>query len=272
MLSQLQAHGFQELWRPELLGALILVHFAYGLAVSLGARLVPGARPVPRGQKLAFSLALAAMYVAEGTPLHVLSEQYLFSAHMLQHVLLTLVLPPLLLLGLPEWLVRPFFRLRAFRAVARVVLHPLAGFLAFNLVYSLYHWPFFYQLGLQFPLLHLMQHSVLSGTALLMWWAVVSPLPEQRLAEGLQILYLFGNGVAQLLVFAMVTYADHVLYPWYAFAPQVLPLIDARQDQALAGFIMNAGGLAVFLPGVLLAYRRWIRRELEHFPLYEEQK
>lgn len=263
--------GWRELWRPDMLLALTAVFTAYRITLGLGRRLAPGARPLAPGQVWAFAGALLAIYLAEGTPLHVLAEQYLFSAHMLQHVLLTLVLPPLLLLGLPAWLVRPFFQLRPLGRLLAVLLHPLSGFLAFNLVYSLYHWPRFYQLGLQFPLLHLAQHALLTGTALVMWWPVAAPLPEQRLTEGLQILYLFGQGVAQLLVFAMVTYADHVLYPWYGHAPRVMALLSAREDQALAGFVMNAGGLAVFLPALLLAYRRWIQREAARYPLYEDK-
>ncbi len=270
MLAQLQHHGFQALWHPDLLAALLVVYVAYLLVVCLGYRYAVRARPPGPTRVLAFGLGLLAVYVAEGTPLHILAEQYLFSAHMLQHLLLALIMPPLLLLGLPGWLLRPLLRQPAVRRGAEILFHPLVGLLAFNLVYSLYHWPVFYQAGLRLPALHVLQHGLLISTALIMWWPVAAPVRALRLPEGLQILYLFGQGVAQLLVFAMITYADHVIYPWYAHAPRLLHLLSAREDQALAGFIMNVGGLAVFIPALLLAYRRWVRREVERFPLYPD--
>ena len=184
-------------------------------------RLLAGAPPEPPYAWLWLTLGLASIYLAQGTPLDYLGEHYLFLLHMTQHFLLTMVAPPLLLLGLPEWLVRPVFTWRPMRAVSRVLLHPLVAVLLFDLLFSLYHLPRLYEAGLGHPAIHFAEHVLLILTSLMAWWPIASPLREQRLSEGLGLLYLFIFSAGQLAVYALITFADDVLYPWYAAAPRI---------------------------------------------------
>lgn len=263
--DELRPYGWTNLWRPDLLAALLLVLNVY-LAVTVWGRIRRGQAP-PRGRQVAsFGLGVASFYVAEGTPLHVLAENYLFSVHMLQHLLLTMAVPILVLLGTPDWLVRPLLRRPAVAAAARILLHPLVALLVFNLLFSFYHLPFVYMAGLQNEVLHKLEHAVLIVAALMTWSPLFSPLPGLRLSDGLQILYLFAQGVIQTAVFAMVTFADQPLYAWYAGAPRVLPL-TAHQDQAVGGFLMRDVSMLILFIPLLLAFARWVRRETERFPL-----
>ena len=254
---------FFRLWRPDLALALLGLLALY--AALQHRRRAAGAPPEPPYAGLWLTLGLGTIYLAQGTPLDYLGEHYLFMLHMVQHFLLTMVAPPLLLLGLPAWLLRPLFAVRAVRAAARVFLHPLVTVLLFNLLFSLYHVPSLYQAGLGNPPVHLAEHALLILTSLMLWWPVTAPLREQRLSDGLQMLYIFVMSVGQLAVYALITFADSVIYPWYEQAPRI-SWISAKQDQIYAGIIMNMGTMVVCAVAILLIFARWARREEAESP------
>src|SRR5438034_11044785 len=165
-------------------------------------------------------------------PLHNLSDSYLFSSHMLQHLVLTRVFPPLLLYGTPAWVIRPLVRPRWVLGVARRATRPLAAGALFSVPITLWHFPQFYEAALEHHPLHIAQHLVFIATAVIMWWPVLSPLPElPRAGYGTQLLYLFALGLPMSLAGALITLADGVLYPLYASAPRVGGLTPAAEPQ-----------------------------------------
>src|SRR5437868_519921 len=93
------------------------------------------------GQRVAFFVGLLTMFFTLNGPLHDLSDTYLFSAHMVQHLVLTLVVPPLLIAGTPGWMLRPLLRARVVRAVAERVTRPGSCFVVFNVVLAAWHLP-----------------------------------------------------------------------------------------------------------------------------------
>ncbi|MFO7171613.1 MAG: cytochrome c oxidase assembly protein [Bacillota bacterium] len=261
MPAAIRGFSVSELWHPWLLVFLLGVWGAYALVVGPLRRERGWGPPVAPGQAACFFLALAVVYLAEGTPLHLLSERFLLSAHMLQHVLLTMGLPPLLLLGTPGWLIRPFLRPRPVAAAFRLLTHPLVALVTFHGVYSLWHLPALYQAALYNRFVHLLEHATIVSTATLMWWALLSPLPEfPRLPEPAQILYVFLMSAAEIGVFAYITYNNQVLYDFYARAPRVWG-IDPRMDQQLAGIVMKVAPTLVMVSVMAAAFFRWARRE-----------
>lgn len=262
MPEQLRYHSFADLWHPEVLAWVVLLQVAYLLAVGPWREAFRWGPPATRREKLCFSLAVWTIYLSEGTPMHILSEQYLFSVHMLQHVLLTMVLPPLLLLGLPPWMMRAALRPRPVARVFQVVSRPLPALLLFNLVYSFWHLPVAYEAVLYYHWFHMVQHAILVLTAGLTWWPVFSPLPEYpRISEPAQLIYIFLSGVCQIAVFGVITFADSVLYEFYARAPRVWPVLTPQADQQLAGIVMKLGGMAVFILVWAVVFFRWAARE-----------
>lgn len=261
MPAQLQMYAFADLWHPQVFAWIALLQVAYLLAVGPMREGYRWGPPVPTRQKVWFSVALWLVYLSEGTPLHVLAEHYLFSAHMIQHTLLTMIMPPILLAGTPAWMMRPLVKPRPLRFVARLLTRPAPALLLFNLIYSLWHVPIAYQSTLWWHGFHMVQHAILVFTAILMWMPIASPVEElPQLSDGAKMLYIFIAGVAQIAVFAVITFSDSVLYQFYADAPRIWGL-PADWDQQIAGVIMKVGGMGVFIIAWGIIFFRWVARE-----------
>ena len=228
-----------------------------GLYVYLGG-LSGGA---PRRRIASFAGALVVLGLALNGPLHNLSDSYLFSAHMVQHLVLTLVFPPLLLYGTPAWVVRPLVRPRWVLEFARRATRPLAAGALFSVPITLWHFPQFYEAALEHHPLHIAQHLVFLATAVIMWWPVLSPLPElPRASYVTQLLYLFVLGLPMSLAGALITLANDLLYPFYASAPRVWGLTPAA-DQQLGGLLMWVVGTIYLWVAATVVWFRWAARE-----------
>ncbi len=226
-----------------------------GLYVYLGGLRAPGRRVA------AFAGALLVLGLSLNGPVHNLSDGYLFSAHMVQHLVLTLVFPPLLLYGTPAWLVRPLLRPRWVHGFARWATRPLAAGVLFSVPITLWHFPQFYEAALEHHPLHIVQHLVFLATGVLMWWPVLSPTPELPRAGYLtQLLYLFTLGLPMSVAGALITLSGHVLYPFYAAAPRVWGLAPIA-DQQLGGLVMWVGGTIYLWVAATVVWFRWSVRE-----------
>jgi putative membrane protein len=224
-----------------ILGALYL----YGLGPWRRRRGLP---PVPAWKVASFSGALFVLLASLNGPVHDLSDYYLFTVHMVQHLLLTLVFPPLLLAGTPGWLLQPLLRPAAVRRVARVLTRPVVAAVLYSATIAIWHLPSFYDLMMRDHDIHIVTHLMFMVTATLLWWPVMSPVPElPRLGYGLGMLYLFLVGIPMQLVAAMISLSDEVLYPWYAAAPRMWGLSPLDDQQF--------GGLLMWVPANLYMFR-----------------
>jgi len=232
-----------------------------GLVLLGGLYVYLGGLKAPLRKIAAFGGALVVIFGALNGPLHNLSDSYLFSAHMAQHLLLTLLFPPLLLYGTPAWVVRPLLRPRWVMPLARVVTRPLAAAALFTAPIVLWHVPAFYEAALRDHNLHILQHVIFLVTAVLMWWPILSPLVElPRLPYLGQMLYLFLLGIPMSITGALITLSDSVLYPFYAAAPRVWSW-SALDDQQIGGLLMWVGGGLMLWVVMTVVWFRWGARE-----------
>src|SRR5687768_4761035 len=156
---------------------------------------------------MSYSLGVLAVAAAAMWPIHDLSEDYLFSVHMFQHLLLSLVAPGLMLFGTPAWLLRWLLRPRAIRRVAAQLTRPFFAMVLFNAVIVITHWPAWVDLTLGSELFHFFSHALLFGSALCMWWPVVSPLPEMpSLTYPARMVYLFLQSLVPTVPAAFLTF------------------------------------------------------------------
>ncbi len=194
-----------------------------------------------------------------GTPLDALAADFL-TAHMVQHLAVTLVVPPLLLLGTPAWLLEPWFRSSRAVSVGRFLTRPLVAYALFNVPFTLVHLPALYELMLRDPLVHLLSHGLFLTTALLLWWPVLGPLAAlPRLTYPLQMLYLLVQTVPGQFIGAFLTFAPSLLYPFYAGATR--GGISPELDQQVAGLLMWVGGGLFYLIPLGGVFFAWYNRE-----------
>lgn len=243
----------------DVLSVVVVLEGAYLWAVRrLGPRNLPeGESAVSRGQLIWFTAGVATIFVASEWPIHDLSERYLFSVHMVQHTLISLVAPPMLLLGMPAWLLRRIIAPRPVRAALRQLTRPLIALVLFNGVIVVTHWPLVVNGMLQHHPLHLVGHLVLFGTATLMWWPVVSPLPEMpTLSYPGRMLYLFLQSIVPTVPASFLTFGSTPLYSFYEHAPRIWAL-SALTDQRIAGLVMKLVGGLILWSVIGVLFFKW---------------
>jgi len=221
-----------------------------------------GAQPVPRRRQAAFYCGVLVMLIALATPLDSIGDSYLFTAHMLQHLLLILGAAPLLLAGTPGWLLTDLLRATHTTGFVRWARHPLVAFFGFNVVFALAHVPSFYELTLANEPLHAAEHLVFVVTAMLMWMPILSPVPDIAApypALG-QVLYLFLQTVPASLLGALLAATSSAYYPTYVLAPRITSL-SPLEDQQLGGLIMWVGSGLYFLIATGIVFFAWASRE-----------
>ena len=255
----------------EIAAQLVMLEAAYLLAIGpLRYRFVyPEVVRPSRGRAWLFSLGVFVIFLAEATPIHELSEQFLFSVHMTQHLLLVMLAVPLLMLGTPAWLVRPLYHHPLVGPLLRWGTRPLIALVLFNSTLAAWHLPQLYDWTLWSHNAHILEHVTFMGTAVLMWWPILSPLPElPRLTYPLQILYLFVQSLVPGVLAALLTFADRVIYPTYGAAPRITSL-DPVADQALGGLIMKIAGTVMLWALATVIFFIWANRD-ERDPGAEE--
>jgi putative membrane protein len=212
------------------------------------------------GQQIYFFAGLLVLFGSLNGPIHDLSDDYLFSAHMVQHLLLTLAIPPLLLAGTPGWMLRPLLSHRYVAPAARFFTRAPIAFVVFNLTIAVWHLPPFYNAAMAHHGLHIVEHLTFMAAAVLMWWPLQSQLPEfPRLAYPGQMLYSFLMSIPMSIVAVYIAMADHVLYPAYSAAPRVTQLTPL-EDQLLGALIMWIPGGIIFMIIMSVVFFKWNAR------------
>ncbi|MBM3949018.1 MAG: cytochrome c oxidase assembly protein [SAR202 cluster bacterium] len=246
---------------PDVLIGLAALEAAYLLGVGPLREKYSLADSVDPKQVATFTAGVLVTLVALVSPLHVLGDDYLFSAHMVQHMVLMLLAAPLLIMGTPDWLLRPLLRPDWVFRTARVTVHPIMAFALFNVIFSMWHLPSLYNATLSFQGLHIFQHILLLAISVIMWWPLLSQMPElPRLSDPGQMLYLFVLSVASIIVFAPLAFARHPIYDVYAAAPRVWGLSPVV-DQQIGAIIMKVGGGMLFMTLFIMTFFRWFGRE-----------
>ncbi len=249
---------FADPWRfqanPEvyLLVAFLIAAYIYAIRV-IGPRAVPEGQPVvTRAHVWCFGGAMVLLSTASTWPIHQIAEDYLYSAHMLQHMMLSYFMPPLVLLATPTWLMRLLVGTgRTYRVVA-FMTKPVVAAVVFNVVVMVTHIPPVVNASVQSAPLHYSLHLLLVLTAVLMWMPVVGPFPELRMSNAAKPIYLFLQSVVPTVPAGWLTFAEGVVYKHYNQPVRVWG-ISPTDDQQLAGAIMKIGG-SIFLWSLVVFY------------------
>lgn len=250
-------------WRfdPVFIGGLLTVALIYMLFVGpLRHRLAPNST-FPVWRAVAFSSALLIFFLAEASPLHDIAELYLFSAHMFQHLLLGYAVSLLLLVGLPDYVLRFLVLNRFVKPVAKMLAKPVTAAVIYTLVFSAWHFPVVYEAQLRSEIIHSSEHLIFIAASMIAAWQLTSPLPElPRLSHVGQIIYLTALPFGQFLVTALLSFSRSPIYETYAASPKLFGLTVVG-DQQLGGILMKVAGFFIYGIPLILAFFRWYREE-----------
>ena len=252
-------HAHADVW-----ALIAFLGGAYWLALArLGPSQVRRNEPVAsRRQVTLFCLGLGALWLHADWPIHDIGEHYLFSVHMLQHIGFTLVAAPLLLLGLPVWLVRWLVRGRAVHFVVSRMARPLAAGVVFNVVTVFTHWPVVVEASVRNHPVHFAVHALVFTSALLMWFPVLNRVPElpRMRSEAARMVYVFLQSVIPTIPASFLTFGEGLLYPFYGEAPRPFAM-SAIEDQRLAGALMKVYAGLLLWSVIVVIFFRWYARD-----------
>ena len=251
--------------------ALVLTALTYLRGVWLLCR--AGYPNLPAWRIGSFALGLFALWFALASPLDTFSP-FVLTAHMLQHMLLMMVAPPLILLGeplipivrgMPRFAARefagPFLNWPVAERIGLTLTNPVVALVLMGLVMFVWHVPEPYELALRSSAWHQFEHACFFFTSIIFWWPVVQPWPSRaRWPRWAMVPYLVIADLQNTLLSAVLVFSDKILYPSYAAGPSLFGFTP-QEDQAAAGAIMwVVGSLAFIIPAILIAVQCLARR------------
>ena len=245
---------------PEVLISLTIIELLYLFLVSYIPQKNPNIKHRPYDTAL-FTTGILILLIALISPIHEISDGFLFSAHMVQHLLLTLIAPPLLVMSTPNWLIAPLMQIKLIKNCLRIITKPIIALSILTLMFSIWHIPNLYHTSVTNHYIHISEHLMFISTAIIMWIPIFSRIIEiPRLSYLLQLPYIFILSIGQILVFAPITFSTEPIYQWYINAPRIWN-ITPLTDQQLGGIIMKVGSRTIFLTLMIIAFFNWYNEE-----------
>jgi cytochrome c oxidase assembly factor CtaG len=220
----------------------------------------------PQRRAVVFYTGLGVLAIALLSPIDGLGDTYLFSAHMIQHLLLLLICPPLMIAGLPVGATRKLLRRPSFNRLERWLAQPAVALLIVVGVVWAWHFPAFYNFALAHESVHALQHLAFLVSATIFWWPVFTPLEERRMAMPTVLLYIFLACLADAILGIILTFVPAGLYPMYLHPEDpwnILAIlrnnwgITPQIDQQLGGLVMWVPGSLIYLSVILGCILRW---------------
>jgi putative membrane protein len=207
-----------------------------------------------------FGLGLITLWVALETPIDTISDQYLDSVHMVQHVLLGFVAPPLMLLGLSGDMAGVLSRIPFVRAITE----PIAAQVIAAAVMIAWHLPALYDATLRSESLHVVEHLMFIAAGLVLYWPILeatSAHARWRLSPPFMLLYMLVATLPQDGIALVLLFSREPFYEFYVHAPRLVPSLTPVIDQTLAGAALMVLGKATFTVAGLAVFFRWFGGE-----------
>jgi putative membrane protein len=280
----LDIFGFKALWSPYFLLTLIALTAIYFLVTITFRTKFADSEPLTKKQAGLFLLSMVLIYAIKGSPLDLMAH-LMFYVHMIQMAVLVLVIPPIFTFGIPVWVWRKIFNIKWFDSLFKFLTRPLIALLVFNGLFSFYHIPMIFDRVMQNFWLHAGYSLLLFIVAVLMWWPLINPVPEQQRLSGLKkVGYVFADGILITPACALIIFAPDSIYATYSnpeiwanvmslcvgpntFAglnitgPELFSSMSLLHDQQLGGVLMKIIQEIVY--GVVLGhvFFEWYRKD-----------
>lgn len=257
MMAQLaRIHAWSH-FQWSALGIGLFLWLLYILFTGPYRRVLGAADQAPPTRLQHFYMAIGQLLYlfAFFSPLDHISDDYLFSAHMVQHMVEVSLMVPVLLKSLPNWLWSWAFQWTPFKRAFAFVTQPVVALAIFLLVFDNFHWPVIYDLTLVNEPFHVFEHTMFFFAASFMWWPVLSTHPDfPRLTPGWRLVYLFFAFDAMMPPSVLIFMMNHPIYIPYTHAPLRLFGLSALSDQKLGAVIMFVVGIISEIPPTIKAF------------------
>ena len=207
---------------------------------------------------LLFAGGVAIAFIALQSPIDRAGDQYLFSMHMLQHLLLMMVTPPLVLLGIAGARPLPQARYQRLRRAWWLVTRPWCALVVFNVVMLLWHIPALYDTTLTVEPVHILEHLSFIAVGIVFWWPIIDPLRNRltRLVSPLQkIAVLVVSGIPPTVLGLIFALSPVAFYDFYVQAPRLWG-ISAVSDQQYGGVLMLGLGNIIYFIAITIIFVR----------------
>ncbi len=251
VLADLVVNPWRFQTHPEvwLLVVAVLVAYIYAVRV-IGPVAVKSGPVTTRRQRIVFVIAILMLWLASDWPVHDIAEEYLYSAHMFQHMVLSYFMPPLVLLAIPKWMFEAVLGSGRVRKIFNWLAKPVIAGVLFNAIVMITHIPQVVNRSVSNAPLHYLMHVLLIVTALLVWIPICGPDRKLHLQSGGKMIYLFLMSVVPTVPAAWLTFAEGSVYKHYDIAVRVWGM-SVTTDQQVAGAIMKTGG-SIFLWSIIV--------------------
>lgn len=276
--------GFRALWSPYFLLAMVVVLVGYYLLTVKFRHRFKDTEPLTTKQGIIFTSGIILLYAIKGSPIDLMGH-LMFYAHMIQMAFLYLVIPPLLVVGIPQWVWKKLLNITVIRALFKFFTKPIIALIVFNGMFSFYHIPLIFDVIKTDMLLHASYTSVLFVMAIFMWWPLINQVEvESRLSGVKKIGYIFADGILLTPACALIIFADTPMYDTFSdpsawaqalelcvsptilatlslSGPEMFSSMSLLHDQQLGGVIMKV--LQEIIYGVVLfqVFFEWYRKE-----------
>ncbi|MGG3736423.1 cytochrome c oxidase assembly factor CtaG [Aeribacillus pallidus] len=280
----LKIFGFEALWSPFFFVAILFMTTVYFLVTVKWRHDFQNNEPLKKKEGVFFVIAMILLYVIKGSPVDLMGH-ILFSVHMVQMAVLYLLIPPLLIVGIPSWLWQFIIKQPVVKQIFQFGTKPLIALILFNGMFSFYHMPMIFDVIKTDETLHGIYTFVLFIFAIFMWWPLVNKLPGENRLHGLKkVGYIFADGVLLTPACALIIFAESPMYATYYDAsvwlqaltlcvpidtlaglnlsgPELFTDMPPIEDQQLGGVLMKIIQEIVY--GVVLAqiFFEWYRKE-----------
>ncbi|NPC92446.1 cytochrome c oxidase assembly factor CtaG [Bacillus sp. WMMC1349] len=280
-MGNLIIFGFRALWSPYFFGGVLLIIGLYFLLIK---RLRSEGDQTSIKQISLFLTAMVLLYVSKGSPLD-LAGHIFFSAHMAQMAILYLVVPPLLILGVPAWLWKKIFLRPVIQPLFRCLSKPLIAIIVFNGLFSMYHVPLIFDFVKTDPVYHAMTTIVIFIAAFLMWWPLLHSVNElPQMSSLLKMGYIMANGMLLTPACALIMFSKATLYLTYSdpgawvdamklcvpldmlsgmslTGPEMFSSMPVLQDQQLGAIVMKIIQEIVYGTCLAFIFFKWAKNE-----------
>ncbi|RDU38449.1 cytochrome c oxidase assembly factor CtaG [Neobacillus piezotolerans] len=280
----LDIFGFQALWSPYFLLSIVVLTVAYFLlTVNFRGRFTES-EPLTAKQASYFVTAMILIYAIKGSPLDLMGHITLW-AHMIQMASLYLIVPPLLVMGIPPWLWRAVLGVPVVSTIFSFMTKPLIALVLFNGLFSIYHIPLVFDTVKQSMLLHAGYTGMLFFLAIIMWWPIVAVLPDHQSLSGLKkVGYIFADGILITPACALIIFSNSPLYATFSdpvlwaksmelcvsptllagldlSGPEMFSSMSLLEDQRLGGVVMKIIQEVVYAVFLGKVFFEWYRKE-----------